>query len=172
MVIETTIKLCWELDGRGREVRCRDWRECAGHRWYSRHDNQYCRNQVIWIIYNSIEYAGDHYESAGWPEDPDTAAVEFNDTPVQKSQPATAGFIKDIDEITEVIKRLEATGDDGQILLHSIKRPDLDIKYYSREARNALNYICGLVRKRRSYRQWLADREYNDKKSHKNRGVR
>jgi hypothetical protein len=35
---------------------------------------------------------------------------------------------------------------------------------YSREARNALNYICGRARKHRSYRQWLADRDYDEKK--------
>ncbi|MDD5338464.1 MAG: hypothetical protein PHG35_03510 [Dehalococcoidales bacterium] len=164
-MVETAIKLCWEVDGRGRNRRCRDWDGCPGHDYYSLHDNQYCRMQCIWIIDNCIDYVGDKYISVGWPSE-EKGESGYNDTPVQHSQPSSAGFTRPIQEIAEVIKRLERTGKDGRLLLIEVKNAELKLKHgsyvqeYSHEARNALNYCCAWKRKHRSYRQWLADRQY------------
>ncbi len=162
---ELLIKLCWETDDKGRSVRCRDWEGCPGRDWYSLHDNQYCRQQCIWIIDNCIEYSGGKYQSMGWPPE-DKPETGYNDTPVQHSTPANASYERPIQEIVEVIKRLERTGKDGRLLLVEIKNAELKLKgesyrqQYSQEARNALSYVAGWKRKHRSYRQWLADRQY------------
>jgi hypothetical protein len=163
---DTVIKLCWEQDSRGRNVRCRDWRDCPGRAWYSLHDNCYCRMQTLWIVTNCIDYFEDKYVSMGWPEE-DKGETGYNDTPVQHSQPSTAGFTRPIQEIAEVIKRLERTGKDGRLLLFESRSRDT-VEELSQDARNALNYCAGWKRKHRSYRQWLADRDYeNDRKYRK-----
>ena len=167
------MKQCWEINSRGSSVRCSDWSGCPGHEWYSLHDNQYCKNQSLWMLANCIEYRGDEYQSIGWPEEekPESGYTDIDmDVRIQKSQASAAGFTKYADEIMEVIKRLERTGMDGRVLLEEAQKAKLVLRNgyyrqeYSREARNALNYICGRARKHRSYRQWLADRDYDEKK--------
>lgn len=169
----TATKLCWEVNARGKTYRCRDWDGCEGRDWYSLHDNCYCRLQTLWIIENCIDYVGDKYVSSGWPEE-EKSKTGYDDVKVQHSQPSTAGFTRPIAEIAEVIKRLERTGKDGRLLLVEIKNAELRLRRgsyvqeYSKDARNALNYIIGWKRKHRSYRQWLADRDYeNDRKYRK-----
>jgi hypothetical protein len=125
------------------------------------------------MLANCIIYRGDEYQSTGWPEEekPESGYTDIDmDVRIQKSQASAAGFTKYADEIMEVIKRLERTGMDGRVLLEEAQKAELVMRRgvyreeYSREARNALNYICGRARKHRSYRQWLADRDYDNKK--------
>ncbi len=167
---EVIVKLCWETNGRGRNVRCHDWDGCPGRAWYSLHDNQYCRLQTLWILDNCIDYIDDRYVSASWPEQDKPASFIDNDARIQKSQPSTAGFTRPIQEVAEVIARLERTGKDGRLLLIEVKNAALKRGWdgiyresYSQDARNALNYIIGWKRKRLSYRAWLKQREYRKK---------
>jgi hypothetical protein len=159
---DTVIKLCWEIDSRGRNVRCRDWRGCQPRSWYSLHDNQYCRQQTLWLIFECIEYIDGKYVSVGWPPE-DKGETGYNDTLVQHSQPSTAGFTRPIQEIAEVIKRLERTGKDGQNLLLWVKRGELYRDCFSQEAKNALNYCVGWKRKSLEYVTWLKQRNYRRK---------
>lgn len=139
--------------------RCSDWSDCRGHAFYTPQEITYCRYQIQWLIYNLVGYRDGHYytEADTWPSEQRDSG--YDNTPIQHSVRATAGFQK-IREITgDVISRLERTGKDGQILYLECRAAG-DIVQFSQDARNALHYISGWKRKRLSFGAWLKQRNY------------
>ena len=162
----TVTKSCWDQGGNHRSL-CRDWEGCVGREWFSIADIQYCRNQVIWIIDNLLDYADDHYVTVpdAWPLEP-KGETGYNDTPVQHSIPDSASFERFRQVTAEVLHRLERTGMDGRVLLQEVKRAELTragngyAQQYSYEAWQALNYTSGWKRKRMSYSEWKKKRKW------------
>jgi hypothetical protein len=155
---DTVIKLCWETNANGKEVRCRDWNSCGGREWYEMRDIQYCRNQVLFLL-QLIDYLPDGWQTvADWPKDPHQAETGYSDVLVQTSPSSHANYEAELVITAELIHRLERTGKDGRLLLFESRTRELT--ELSQDARNALNYVAGWKRKSLKYSFWLRQRNH------------
>jgi hypothetical protein len=124
-------------------------------------DIQYCRYQILFLL-GLIAYT-DGWETAGdWPEDPLLKDTGYQDVDVQTSPSSHANYEAVLVITAELIKRLEATGKDGRLLLFESRCKD-NYGEFSQDARNALNYVAGWKRKRLKYSDWLKQRKYRRK---------
>lgn len=123
-------------------------------------DIRYCRQQVIWLILECLEYDVDtrrfHSSRTTWPSPPDETGYT-SAGPTQHSLRADAPMEKPLQCIAEVTTRLEHAGTDGRLLYYELKAND-PARPLSREARAALGYVCGWKRKRMSYSDWKKQR--------------
>ena len=125
--------------------------------WFSYRDIRFAREQFFFLI-NNLEIIKEGY----WPPSPDkSSATEIPGEAVPKSY---AYYTKPCEIAGEVEFRLNKTGDDGKTLVHEIQ--ELGVDTYEKlapDAKNALNYISGWRRRKTSYKDFLATRNYYQK---------
>jgi hypothetical protein len=109
-----------------------------------------------------MDYQDGWETESGWPDDPRKDATGYNELKIQTSPSSHANFESILVITAELIKRLEATGKDGRLLLFESRCKD-NYNEFSQDARNALNYVAGWSRKHLSYQAWLKQRKYRRK---------
>ena len=121
---------------------CKSWGNCRGFDDYELTDIIPCRVQTIYLVKGVVEFVSD-------------------DSPGSRRIRPHASFVAVSDLIAEFEFRLSRTGRDGETLVHEVRELGVyEASKLSQAARDALGYIAGRKRKRRSYAQWLADRRY------------
>lgn len=138
---------------------CQDYHDCtfgAGKEWYSYADMRWCPFQCIWIIqYRHTLLDGNL---------PHSDASTYIDPQIFTGFRDEAYFTKPEEILAELEARLKTTKRAGETLIEEIDRGLTAIELLSSLARDALMYIKGTRRKRQSFSQWLADREYKSGK--------
>jgi hypothetical protein len=134
---------------------CRIWPGCAGFAWYQpgEIESQFCFNMIFWIIRNAEDLSIGVY-----PADPVPTGYTGGSAPRFS---AGAKFQKANDIHGEFDRRLKRTGDKGKVLVHEVNVLGAESFYQlSLSAREAIGYCAGRNAKRRTFAQWLADKDY------------
>ena len=138
-------------------VECQNWDDCYGKNYYLPSEIQWCRWQILWLLWHLEEIQTSIYPSDGssystWPPILGKGAKSgaYFETPA-----GLAAIVTD---------RLEKTGKDGVFLLDQIKMlmddtADTFSQFYekgdiNRDAKAALGYICGHKERVIPYRKW------------------
>lgn len=145
---------------------CRSWDDCRGHwyvdqgEYYYLHEIRYCRAQVRWLIENFLVCDGDHIvlERQTWPSDIYVSGyteAERTSHSISANHPGLTVQLV----VGELAARLEATGEDGRLLVNHIRNG----WNLGQGAKDALSYCLGDKRKRRPFAEWLAQRDYKNR---------
>jgi hypothetical protein len=139
-------------------------------KWFSRQDIDwhYCSFQIVWLIQFS-----DLLDFGEWP--PKSTGYIDAHLNVQNSPSLSSPHQATIETWSEVLYRLQRTGQDGKTLWDEIKNVEkfrvqygllsdtIDIRYLSGAAKNALVYCAGYRRRHQSYSDYKKQRKYRGK---------
>jgi hypothetical protein len=112
----------------------------------------YCRPQMIWII-EWLDSIGD----GDWPVDPVESGYSGNSG---GSAPAEGYFAAAARVYSDVMTRLDRTGEAGETLVWEIQHGIDSYERLSPAAKDALNYISGWRTRSDSFKSW----RYNKKR--------
>jgi hypothetical protein len=90
------------------------------------------------------------------------AKIEFDqdDSPGSHRVKPHASFVAFSDLMAEFDYRVIRTGRDGETLKHEVRELNVyQFQQLSQAARDAVNYIVGVKRKRMEYQKWLNQRQ-------------
>lgn len=123
-----------------RPCSCKNWGNCKGYEIYYLNEIIPCKAQIIWLIKGDIEFDTDDSQGS------------------RRVRPH-ASFVALSDLVAEFELRLGRTGRDGETLCHEIRNLNVyEYRNLSQAAKDAVNYISGIKRKRYLYSRWLAQR--------------
>lgn len=142
--------------------KCRDWGDCIGKDGYESGEIQFCRWQIMWLLYYRAILENGEYPSGKTFDWPPTLV---------KGARSGAYFETPAGLIGLVMDRLAKTEKDGKILVLIIDKmtDDTGDTIYStyedkvkedRDARAALGYINGWKPKRMLYSKWRWQRDH------------
>ena len=121
--------------------------------WFTPGEIVFSRPQMIFLIEHL-----DLLKEGNWPPNPNGSS--YIDPAVKGRIKAHAYFEIPAQYYAEVSDRLEATGQDGEVLQDEINSGLIEIDLLSRVARSALNYMSGWRRRKIGYALWNAQRKY------------
>lgn len=125
--------------------------------WFAPSEINFSREQMIFLILNLKLLAHGTYP-------PDPKGSGYIDPPVNtKRKKKRAPFETPAQLYAELTFRLQQTGLSGKLLVAEVGA-GYTFEELSRESRTALNYISGWARRKQSYSQWKADRQYKKKR--------
>lgn len=120
---------------------------------YRPRDIVFDRQQVLWLI-EWLELL----QQGSWPPDP--RETGYTEAPKVQTSPSTrAPFEGPVQVAAEVTSRLESCGDAGQALRHEVEHGLTAYELLSPPARRALNYCCGVNRRRETFARWCWKRD-------------
>ena len=128
--------------------KCQDWGECTGFDYYSPSQIQFCRWQMLWLLWHLEELESGIYPSL---------TSSSLDWPPTLAKGGSSAYFETIAGLVAIItQRLKRTGKDGKRLLAQVKLElnDFAITLYcfyqslDEDAKLALGYISGRWPKR------------------------
>ena len=129
--------------------KCRDWKDCPGKEGFGYHEIRWCPQQNFWLL----KYA-DILHDGQWPV-PDATAPGG-----MRGQNMTgAAFARVVLVIAELDSRLSKTGWRGRLLAEECKNEEV-MKLLSNDAKDALYYATGWVRRKVGFNEWRKKRRY------------
>lgn len=145
--------------------KCRDWAGCYGKDYYAPGEIQFCRWQMMWLLWHLEELQSDIYPSltssyTNWPPN----LAEGSRDGAYFETPAGLAAV--------ITQRLEKTKKDGKLLLAQVKAQfddtaDALYRCYEnldKDAKLALGYISGRWPKRMPYSKWRWQKSHRGKK--------
>ncbi len=133
-------------------IGCKDWSGCKGFSHYTPGDIRYCWWQIAFLL-PYMELLG----TFRWP----TEETNYTDSGINIRYIGSphANFEEVCIIYFTLQRRIEATGKDGEDLMHELAVFNAPISSLTPRARDALNYCCGKER-RLSYLAWKKLRNY------------
>lgn len=144
--------------------KCRDYKDCPGRGWFHYGEIRFCPYQIIWIIENA-----ETLRIGNWPDNPDIST--YTDPMIKSGYRDEAYYAKPceilgevgcrmIEIIGEVECRLNKTSVWGRLLITEVVEMGRTFNELSADARSVVMYLKGWRRKRTSFVQWKASRNY------------
>jgi len=133
---------------------CQRWQDCIGKAWYEYADIRWCPYQVVWIWRNRVTLL-----KGRWVDNPDSSS--YTDGGIQTSYSHEASFVKPELIIGEVEKRMESLTRDARDAFMDAVDKEYEIGDYSPPAYRVLMYLKGHRRKKVSYSEVQAAKNYH-----------